>query len=620
MKLQCLQTPKPQTASEWAENNVMLPTGKFRYAKRPYFKEITDAMGDINHVCRVVVSCPAQCSKTTAIINFLGYMCTYDPATTLFILDSYTTAKKVLKERVRPFLRDQVRLDALQAGKRTQDNSASCEAISIRSGQTLFIGSAKSASALCSTPAKYIICDEVARFPIDLKNEGDPIYLLLKRQLTFKGMFVMTSTPTTEDGAITQNYKLGTQEVWGAYCDKCHNHMTVKYKDIDFSQDTPIYTCPHCGAEYTENGIIALKHGFYQYNNDPLTDKYGRVCRSFSFTATVAHEVYTWAQIHAEELEARAKGTATYRSFVNTTLGEPFTEDYDNQLDNDTLLKCRHYFTRESLPKWVYDVTVGIDTQDNRFEYVVLGADERAKHICFIERGVILGSPAQAETWRALQATMQELQYINKFGEVFKPRLFCIDSGGHFTHDVYTFCAINNRFKPVKGWADTTRAAESCLIHGVSDVPMKSIGTGAMRTQLTLINTVYAKDLIRQQFINIMLDSKKADWVVSSDETAGFDLTFFNGINSEIRTVTTNGGVRWTCKKGVRNEMLDCTVYALGAFELLRQARANVASIDRFENKKFDDTKQKVDKDEIKSIDTQTINSIISKDRSVRKL
>lgn len=586
MKLPLFNHPKPMTVSEFAEANVILQEGaargqKFSYRNRPYFREPSDAMGDNRHNSRVVIVSSTQLGKTSAFLNFLFYMIKYDPDNCLVILDSNKTAEKLSRVRIRPFLRDQAKLASLQKGAANlEDKSASVNNISIAAGKNILIGSARSASDLCSFSAKYLLCDEVSRFPEMLDKEGDPIALAMQRQETYtRSMCVLTSTPTTEDCDIWEHYLLGTQERWCAICE-CGHYMPVEYKDIDFTDiEHPTYACPECGTVYDEYTLqYKLKHDYAPpANPNPFKDSYGRICRSFHITGTLCPERYSWKFLREKELAARKTGAGAYMSFVNTSLGTVYYPGIDESIEVNKILQCRRYFNTSSIPKWVQFVTCGIDTQDNRFELVVLGSDINRKHICFIERKIITGDLRQSQVWQDLLTYVNNFKCTTKDGRTLPIQISCIDSGGHFTQDVYAFCLRSPRLRPVKG-IGTSTAANTDLIYKVSDVPVKAFANGAGRIQLTLVNTYYAKDIIREQLLKLQSDNRSSDWVISSDVDAQFDPIFFDQMNSEFRENLKGGKYRWTCKPGVRNEALDCTVYALTAVDIARLMTGNSAA------------------------------------------
>ena len=267
---------------------------------------------------------------------------------------------------------------------------------------------------------------------------------------------------------------------------------------------------------------------------------------------------------------------SAYQSFVNTSLGEVYFPGVDESIDTNIMLKCRKYFTKDTLPSWVKFITCGIDSQDDRFELIILGSDQSRKHIAFIERKIITGDLRQSIVWKEL------LEYLNNFSCTTKDKrqlpihITCIDSGGHFTQDVYAFCLRSPRLRPVKGIGLTASGAD--LIYKVSDVPVKAYASGANRIKLTLVNTNYAKDIIHNQLLKIQSNNKTSDWIISSHIDAQFDSIFFDQMNSEFRENLKGGGFRWTCKHGTRNEALDCSVYALCAVDIARLMTGNAAA------------------------------------------
>ena len=585
MRIPLFKHHESMTVSEFAEKNVILQEGacrgqKFSYKNRPYFREPSDAMGDNLHNCRVVIVSPTQLGKTSAFLNYLFYMITYSPDNCLVILDSNKTAEKLSRVRIRPFLRDQAKLASLQKGaSNLEDKSSSVSNISITGGKNILIGSARSASDLCSFSAKYLLCDETSRYPEVLDKEGDPITLAMQRSETYtRSMAILTSTPTTDDCTIWQHYKLGTQNRWSAVC-KCGCYMPVDYKDIDFTDiEHPTYACPKCGKVYDEYTLqYKLKHAYApDANSDPFKDSYGRVCKSYHIPGTLCPERYTWKYLREKELAARQTGAGGYQSFVNTSLGEVYYPGIDESIDVNKMIQCRRYFDKDHIPNWVQFVTCGIDTQDNRFELIVIGSDKSRKHICFIERKIITGDLRQSQVWTDLLNHLNDFRCTTRDGRVLPIQISCIDSGGHFTQDVYAFCLRSPRLRPIKGLGSCDSSKD--LIYKVSDVPVKAYANGSGRIQLTIVNVNYAKDIIREQMLKIQSNFKESDWVISSNLDAQFDVVFFDQMNAEFRETYQQGRYRWVCKPGVRNEALDCTVYALTAVDIARLMTGNAAT------------------------------------------
>lgn len=568
-------------ADEWAESNVVLrDSGPFRFDVTPYLREPTRAASDTLKNCRVVVSTPAQCGKTQMIVNLLAHMAVYDPTNSLVILDTAKTALRLSKNRIKPFLREFADVKSLKRGVYVEDRSSSVANISLGSGANLIFGSSGSASDLCSTPVKYLFLDELDRFVKELDGEGDPILLALKRQLRFMdSMAVLTSTPTVEEGAITQHYNLGTQEEWCVLC-HCGALMRVMFDDISFAQDTPVYTCDKCGEVFSEIDIKSLVHTYSEPNNkEPYGDKYGRICRSFRIHSTLMHGIYSWDQLEKERQQAEALGLAAVRSFRNTTLGEAYTPPTFEITDYTGLLIHRHSYTKENLFSWVTDIFAGIDTQDSLFEIVIIGMSVNHDKICFIEHKQIVGDlEFDASVWARLKAYISDFRCSTTDGRTLYINLLCHDCGGHFYNEVLSLGLQIPWWRPVKGRSYQMGIEEQTVIDRISRKPVRGVGNGTGKVDLTFVNTRYCKDFIYDKLSSIIAN-RDAGFYFTADSEAQFDENFFEQLTSETKETASAGYSLYKLKIGFHNECLDCTVYALAAAELYRLMSCKIASI-----------------------------------------
>ena len=566
-------------ADEWAEQNMYLrDTGKFSYSVTPYLRLPTRCASDLNQVCRVVIMCPAQAGKSSAMVNIICHSAVYHPSNTLIIMDTLKNAQRMSKNRLKPALRDFAHVASLQRGARVLDKSAESMNISLSSGANLILGTSSSASDLCSTPVRLLLLDELDRFQRDLSGEGDPVTLALKRQLRFKdSMAVLTSTPTTPDGAISRHFALGTQEVWGVVCE-CGRWLNVEYSQILFEYDTPTFTCPHCGEVYSEKDVEKLDHRYQAFNDHPYEDSRGRVCRSFRFSSTLMHGIYTWAQIRREEIQATSLGEAAIRSFKNTTLGEPYTAKTTEIKDYNDLLKYRLAFNKDNIPSFVTEIFAGIDTQDSWFEVVIIGCNKTSSQIAFIEHKQIIGDLDSGNTWEQLK------QYINTFtcktqdGRTLNINLVCQDAGGHYYNEVLSLGLLSPLWRAVRGRSYAMAQPEFTVVDKIKRTNVKNVGCGAGKVDITYINTRYTKDLIFSK-LAMMIDNKDSGLYFTSSPESGIDENFFEQLTSEIKQVSGSGVEYYVKKNSFRNECLDCTVYSLAASELYRLAMCRLPSL-----------------------------------------
>ena len=103
-------------------------------------------------------------------------------------------------------------------------------------GGMLTITGSNSASALASTPARYILGDERDRWAVSAGAEGDPWALAEARQATFyNAKAVEVSTPTIKGASnIESSYYLGTQERWCHQCPECGEYGEITFDRVHF--------------------------------------------------------------------------------------------------------------------------------------------------------------------------------------------------------------------------------------------------------------------------------------------------------------------------------------------------------------------------------------------------
>ena len=108
------------------------------------------------------------------------------------------------------------------------------------------------------------------------------------------------------------------------------------------------------------------------------------------------------------------------------------------------------------VPRGVLYLTAGIDTQDDRLELELVGWNDQYESWSLDYR-VFHGDPALSEgvagsPWQALTAYLQS-RYRHELGFDMGISAACIDSGGHKTPGVYSYCHIHrNLCFAVKGY------------------------------------------------------------------------------------------------------------------------------------------------------------------------
>ena len=144
----------------------------------------------------------------------------------------------------------------------------------------------------------------------------------------------------------------------------------------------------------------------------------------------------SWANLIEQYTEAYNNGEEQLKVWVNTVLGEPF-ESSGGIIELEEIESHGEVYDAE-IPEGVKVLTCGVDVQDDRVECETVGWG--VNHESWgIDYRVIYGNPAGSELWQMLdEYLLREWHYAD--GEALRVACTCIDSGGHFTDEVYLFC------------------------------------------------------------------------------------------------------------------------------------------------------------------------------------
>jgi phage terminase large subunit GpA-like protein len=568
--------PDDLTVAEWADKYRRLSpensaeAGPWRTTRTPYLKEPMEAFNDPK-ITNIVMVAASQVGKSEFLLNCIGYVIDQDPASTIFVQPTLDDARKFSRLRVAPMIRDSKPLKAKVSDVKSRDSGNTILQKSFPGGMLTMTGS-NSASALASTPARYIFGDERDRWAVSAGTEGDPWELAKARQATFYNKkAVEVSTPTIKGRSnIEAAYYRGTQERWCHQCPECGEWHNIKFDEVKFQYVTTeinhrkIYTitsigwaCPSCGCLTPED--VMRKQPAKWIAENPEALKNGT--RSFWLNA-FASPWMPWSEIAKRFLEAK-NDPERLKVVYNTLLGELW-EDRGDLEDEDTMMaRCEEYDAE--LPEGVLVLTCGVDTQDNRLEYEVVGYGHFGES-WGIKKGVIMGKPDSEEVWERLDDVVDHVYHF-KNGKGLKISLTCVDSGGHYTQEVYAACRArqNKRVFAIKG-------------KGGPDIPFVGLPTRVplkdnkkITCWLYTIGVDAGKSKIMASLKVQEPGPKYCHFPKGSDR--GYDSTFFSGLLSERLVLTkSKRGETWAWEKipgHQRNEALDCRNYANAAFRII---------------------------------------------------
>ena len=544
--------------SQWADKFRQLSSeasaepGKWHTDRAPYQREIMDAVCDAR-VETVVIMSSAQIGKTEIINNIIGYHIHLDPSPILLLQPTLEMAEAWSKDRLSPMLRDTDVLRGLVRDARSRDSGNTLLYKRFPGGHITMAG-ANSPASLASRPIRIVLGDEVDRYPVSAGTEGDPVSLAKKRTTTFwNRKLILTSTPTIKGASrIEAAYEQSDQRHYHVPCPHCGEFQVLKWAQVRWERseeghkpETAHYVCEHHGCIIVEGERLAMNKTGRWIAERPFSDIAG-----FHINELYSPWV-TWAQMAIDFLRAKAL-PETLKTWVNTSLGEPWEEEGET-LDADILLQRKESWGDDA-PEPVVLVTAGVDVQGDRLEIEVKGWGI-GEECWSLDYRVFYGDPAQDSVWQELDAYLFK-PIRSKLGVELNIACACVDSGGHHTQMVYEFCSK----RAVRG---------VFAVKGLSQSAKPLIGrpsrNNRYKMRLYPVGTDTAKEVI---FGRLRVTEPGNGYFHFPLER---DREYFLQLTAEKQVVRFTKGVakREWIKTRTRNEVLDCTVYALAAFKLL---------------------------------------------------
>ncbi len=497
--------------------------------------------------------------------NILGYYMDYDPAPIMLLQPTEAVMESYSKDRIAPMIRDTPVLKDKIVESKSRESGNTISYKKFVGGYLVMIG-ANTPSQLASRPIRILLADEVDRYPVSAGAEGDPLKLAEIRQTTFwNAKTVISSTPTIKGASkIDAEYEMSSQEELNIACPHCGQYQPLKWAHLKFTHtkdkedgtngnvfELHGYECKFCGA--LDNEIRWKKQPIKWVAKNPSVKK----IRGFHLNALIS-PWKTWESIVDEFLTAKKEGREALKVFVNTRLGESWEEEGEVDF-NDLLSKRRQYYNC-LIPESVVALTCGVDVQDNRLEYEIVGWSV-GKVSWGIKYGIILGDPARSETWDELSKVIFA-DYERADGQPMQIMSTCVDSGGHKTEQVYEYCRANfvRNVYAIKGV-------------GGSGVPFVKLPKNTNDAGVFLFNIgvdVGKDTLFSRLKISYETEAGFCHFPIESDR--GYDEEYFKGLTAEHKvTKYTKGQARIIWEKRsdrARNEPLDLRNYATAALEI----------------------------------------------------
>jgi phage terminase large subunit GpA-like protein len=396
----------------------------------------------------------AQCAKTEAILNFILWVTKNDPGPMLFIQSTEKIMETTSIDRIQPMIDMTPSLKKLYRGKNSKvlfKNFVGC---------SLDLAGANSSSALASFSRRYVLKDEVDKWPQFTGREASPIKLADQRTSNYEQIrkIVNACTPTTENGAIATMIK--DSDIFIKYfvpCPICGEFQTLvtdllkwpkDCRDANSIKKNVYYECVACHGEIEPSQKLdMLAKGEWRpiYNDEhpdlglwPIPP--GTRVSVGSQIGKLYSPWVSWGKYAANFMDAK-DDPAKLMDFRNSDEGLPWVERIQGG-KKELVLKRKAKYERETIPEKAIMLLAGIDVQLAGF-YVELRAF----------------APRTRESWLVYNCfvtsweELSELLFHNsfKYGDEYMHVMATAIDSGYRTHEVYEFSRFNSNVWPVKG-------------------------------------------------------------------------------------------------------------------------------------------------------------------------
>lgn len=552
------------TVSEWADRYRVLSAkgsserGQWRTSRTPYLREPMDCLSARSGVRRLVMMFAAQIGKTETGLNWLAYSMHHHPGPMLVVLPTLEVRKRWSLQRLAPMLAETPVLRDLMAGYRSRDN-ANSEEIKDYPGGFLVLGGANSSASLRSMPIRSVLCDELDEFPLAVGTGLDPLDLIAQRTATFRRAKVaLISTPTVAGASrIEAEWLASDMRQYQVPCPECGEYQALAWENLRWDKDLTRceYYCRHCGCAIQEHHKTAMLAAGRWVAQHPERTPLG--VRGYTLSALYAPLGLgqTWIEL-AREWRDKCKDPARLKTFLNEKLAQPW-EDRSSDIAHQPLMERAEPWPRRSIPTGCLVLTAGVDVQDNRLAVLICGWGR--EETCFVLDWVELpGDPSRPEVWDALTELLNA-PLRNRSGNDLHIQATAIDTGGHYTHEVYAYVRSRRVRRPMalKGHSTPGRP-----VLASRPTPQDIQINGRMMRHgvaLWMIGSDTAKHVLYRR-LQSDTATDAADHLVRFPADLGEE--FYLQLIAEVFDPTRN---RWVLRRGRRNEALDGWVYAYAA-------------------------------------------------------
>ena len=576
--------PKKLSLSQWADNFAYLSAESSaeggRWRTLPYQKGIMDAITDPN-VEQVTVMKSARVGYSKILNHIIAYHIHQDPCPIMVCQPTIEDCQGYSKEEIAPMLRDTPCLHGLVSDPKSKDGNNTLLQKNFPGGTLSLVGS-NSARGFRRVSRRIVLFDEVDGYSASAGTEGDQIKLGIRRtEYYWNRKIVAGSTPTIKDFSRIERLFLQTNQMrYYVPCPECNHMQYLKWSNMkwrDNDPDTVAYACEDCGCLIPHSKKRwMVERGEWRATAPGNPKHVGfHIWAAYSYSPNAS-----WSNLVEEFLQSK-DDPEQLKTWINTILGDVWEDQYASKVGAEGLMEraSLETYNQGTPPSSVLSLCLGCDVQDDRLSMSLWGIG-RNEEMYLIDRKVIYGSPSRADLWKQMDEVLMS-EYTNEDGKKMKIDSAAIDTGGHFTQEVYQYVRERTQLGliGVKGMGQKGKPP----LGKPSKVDINFSGKALKRgVQLFPVGV----DVIKSTLHNKLKDAEPGEGYIHFYPTITHD--YFEELTAERQVLRYKHGYQeriWVKKSNARNEALDEMVYAYAAWQRLLQKYDRRTIFDQFERR-----------------------------------
>lgn len=561
---------------QWAETVRRMPGGKrFRFSYAPYLRKMYDSIFD-PLVSETIYELFSRAGKSEVVLNAIGYSIDQRPRRILNLWPTEKHAEKFSKDNLVGELFDPtppLQFLGTKASRRTGSNTILHKSYPL--GLIDMFG-ANAPGDMRRAKGNFLYAEEIDAIQESDSDEGDQLAIFAKRGDEYPDTIQVFASYPSLAGKSRIHAKLKDSD-WNKYfvtCPECGGEPFVMLRSmLRYEKDAPENArmeCPRCSAMLTDEQRYQMMLAGDWVPTQEFKGKRGFQANSLLWPHPVNKQKYPggFLQMLAQKeinVAKSANPERAIRVLVNTDDAEPFQPPTEKKPEADEIAKRREpYDPSKEIPADIRLITVGADCQQKgriELEFVGHGEDFQTWGLGY---KVLYGSLLQTSIWRRLDE-MLLTEFKHPLCGKLKVAAVFIDEG-HAQSKVFAFT------RPRSGRRIFAIKGSSRLGVQIVGAPTK---VGRPPVWHYMLGTHEAKDTIYQR-LELVQEEGQTTYPIGYmhyPDTEEYGPEYFSGLVAEDATLKRGLDGDWyrffECPKGVRNEPLDCRVYAVAAERML---------------------------------------------------